>query len=97
MSSAAGDLIAQFSTTAKDFYELNKKVKEQLENWRKNPEHPERANYNPHVMNGSRTQLAEFVLEHKDENYRRAVADVWDIDVKVETRGHNQYFVTIRL
>ncbi len=84
-ATSAGEKIFSISGLAEDLSlaEINDLVKEQVTNWQKNPGHPERDNYKLHVLGGDENTLAYFVLEHKDEGYRQAVADVWDLDIEV--------------
>lgn len=90
-ATSAGENIFSITTvsSATDFVDINDLVKEQVENWQRNPKHQERLNYKLHVLGGSETELASFVLEHKDETYKSAVADVWELDVSVVNEsGH---------
>lgn len=90
-ATSAGERIFSITTVsvATDFVDINDLIKEQIENWQNSRNHPERANYKLYVLGGSDKELACFVLEHKYENYKSAVADVWDLEVEVVNEsGH---------
>ncbi|MEI6266545.1 MAG: hypothetical protein WCP14_01510 [bacterium] len=81
----AGNLIFSIAGISDDhnLVEIADIVKEEIGLWQACIDHPERRNYRLHVVGGSDQKLPDFVLEHKDETYTSAVADVWDLDVEV--------------